>query len=50
MSVVRFETERLPREVDPDRVLAFTSHVGVLCTGTIAESDITFNSLPRRSW
>lgn len=45
VSVVRFEFDRLPREVDPDTVLAFTSHVGVLCTGTIAESDITFNAV-----
>ncbi len=45
VSMVRFEHERLPREVDPRRVLAFTSHVGVLCTGGIAESDITFNAV-----
>ena len=45
VNVVRFEEQRLPREVDPDTVLAFTSHVAVSCTGVIAETDITFNGV-----
>ncbi len=44
-NVIRFEERRLPREVDPDTTLAFTSHVGVYCTGVITESDITFNGV-----
>jgi hypothetical protein len=44
-NVLRFETRALPRDVDPDSVLAFTLHVGVFCTGVIVESDITFNAV-----
>ncbi len=45
VNVVRFEHNRLPPDVDPRTVLAFTSHTGVYCTGTIVESDITFNAV-----
>jgi hypothetical protein len=44
-NVIRFEERRLPREIDPDTTLAYTSHVGVYCTGIIAEADITFNAV-----
>ena len=45
VNVVRFEHDRLPREVDPDRVLAFASPVAVTCSGMVAEVDITFNAV-----
>jgi Cys-rich repeat protein len=44
-NVIRFEERALPRDVDPESVLAFTMHVGVFCTGTLAEADITFNAV-----
>jgi len=44
-NIVRFEERALPRDVDPESVLAFTMHVGVFCTGTLAEADITFNAV-----
>lgn len=44
-NIIRFEERALPRDVDPDSVLAFTMHVGAFCTGTLAEADITFNAV-----
>jgi hypothetical protein len=44
-NIIRFEEHSLPRDIDPETVLAYTLHVGVYCTGTITESDITFNAV-----
>ncbi|MCB9544644.1 MAG: matrixin family metalloprotease [Myxococcales bacterium] len=48
VNVIRFEERRLPPEIDPDSVLAWTSPVSVACTGIILEADITFNAVSFR--
>ena len=48
VSEIRFETRALPPEVDPDTVLAFTSHVSATCTGVLLEADVTFNAVTVR--
>ncbi|MGK0360066.1 MAG: hypothetical protein ACI9U2_002372 [Bradymonadia bacterium] len=45
---IRFESDRLPPEIDPDSVLAWTSPVSVTCTGKLIEADITFNAVSVR--
>ncbi len=45
VNTIRFEEDEVPREVDPNHTLAFTSPVAVLCTGIIIEADITFNGV-----
>lgn len=44
-NIVRFEANRLPPEVDPRSVLAFTSPVSAVCNGVLIEVDITFNAV-----
>ena len=44
-NIIRFEEQRLPPEIDPETVLAFTAHVGVFCTGVVTEADITYNGV-----
>jgi hypothetical protein len=45
VNLVSFVEDRLPREIDGNSVLAWTSPLSVACTGVLIEADVTFNAV-----